>query len=283
MLYAMKFVEGKNPLRFFALVLIASAFHWSALIWLVIYFLVKIKPGWIYLGIVAAGTAVFCLISRKLMFWFIDNFKMYDSYNPDTNIEASQGLSPWFSVMFAVIFAVSFLFRKRLADKNPANMIYLNCLMYTVVFEVMGTRHAILSRFALLVYLSPVLYMLPDLVDSVREYIDEKLSGDRRLKPVRTVTIALGAMFSAACYILLIQNNYNGVNPYVSQFHKTEEIFVEYTDKPAVTTAASSPAETDTPAEDSTASPAQTTTTNYPADNPAELEEDILNALDQLG
>lgn len=285
MLYAMKFAEGKNPLRFFALVLIASAFHWSALIWLAMYFLVKIKPGWIYLGIVTAGTTVFCLISRKLMFWFIDNFEMYSLYNPDTNVEASQGLSPWFSVMFAVIFIVSFMFRKRLADKNPANMIYLNCLMYTVVFEVMGTRHAILSRFALLVYLPPILYMLPDLVDSVREYIEEKLNGDKKLKPVRTVITALAAMFSAACYILLIQNNYNGVNPYISQFYKTEEIFVEYTDKSAVTTTAPQTEETDIPAEDDgAASPVQTTTTtNDPADNPAELEEDILNALDQLG
>lgn len=289
MLYAMKFIEGKSPLRFFALTLIASAFHWSALIWLAMYFLVKIKPGWIYLGIVTAGTTVFCLFSRKLMFWFIDNFEMYSNYNPDTNIEASQGLSPWFTVMFAVIFAVSFLFRKRLADKNPANMIYLNCLMYTVVFEAMGTRHAILSRFALLVCLPPILYMLPDLVDSVREYIEEKFSGTKKLKPVRTVTAVSAALFSLICFILLIQNNYNGVNPYVSQFHKTEEIFVEYTDAPSATaTAADDSAETDITAESNTVSPPQTTVpqeqteTNDPADNPAELEEDILNALEQL-
>lgn len=75
------------------------------------------------------------------------------------------------------------------------------------------------------------------------------------------------------------------MNPYISQFYKTEEIFVEYTDKPAVTTTAPPTEETDIPAEaDGAASPVQTTTTiNDPADNPAELEEDILNALDQLG
>ncbi len=288
-LYAMKFIEGKNPLRFFVLTIIASAFHWSALIWLVLYFLVKIKPGWIYLGIIAAGTTIFCFISRKLMYWLVDNFEMYSLYNPDTNLEASQGLSPWFSVMFAVIFVIAFLFRKRLADKNPANMIYLNCLMYTVVFEVMGTRHAILSRFALLVYLTPVLYMIPDIFDSVREYIDEKISGRDKLKPVRTITAVFAAMFSAACYILLIQNNYNGVNPYVSQFHKTEELFVEYTDKPAVTTTAviDSPVTTTAGESGDTTSSATTkqepVETNDPADNPAELEEDILNALEQLG
>ena len=161
--------------------------------------------------------------------------------------------------------------------------------MYTVVFEVMGTRHAILSRFALLVYLTPVLYMIPDIFDSVREYIDEKISGRDKLKPVRTITAVFAAMFSAACYILLIQNNYNGVNPYVSQFHKTEELFVEYTDKPAVTTTAviDSPVTTTAGESGDTTSSATTkqepVETNDPADNPAELEEDILNALEQLG
>ncbi len=283
-LYAMKFVLGRNPLRFLAFVLIASAFHWSALIWLVMYFLVKIRPGWIYLGVAAAGTTAFCLLSRTLMLWLIDNFEMYSLYNPDTNAEASQGLSPWFSLMFGVIFIVSFLFRKRLADKNPANMIYLNCLMYTVIFEVMGTRHAILSRFALLAYLPPVLYMLPDLYDSVREYIDEKTKDKPSGKYIRKFTAAGAALFSFICYVLLIQNNYNGVNPYVSQFHKTEEIFVEYTDTTSVTDKAeeTEPEDVTIDSGGNDTTPPQTTD-NDPADNPAELEEDILNALNQLG
>ncbi len=278
MLYAMKFIGGKNPLRFMALTVIASAFHWSALLWLLLYFLVKIKPSPLYLGLVSVGTAVFCFFSRTLMLWLIGHFEMYGSYDPDTNVEASNGLSPMYSVMFGVLFIISFLFRKRLTEKNPANAVYINCLMYTTVFEIMGTRHAILSRFALLTYLPPLLYMLPDLFDSAKEFIEEKTRDKTYAKPLRTVTAVFAAMFSVACYILLINSNYNGVNPYVSQFHKTEEIFVEYTDDIVTTEAPSLSEPEEAPPENQ---PAETTK-NTPADSPAELEEDILNALEQL-
>ncbi len=280
MLYAIKFTEGKNPLRFMALCVIASAFHWSALIWILLYFLVKIRPSYLYTGLAAAATAIFCVFSKKAMFWLIDNFKMYGGYNPETNVEAANGLSPMYSVMFGVLFLLSFLFRKRLIAKNPLNAVYINCLMFTTIFEIMGTRHAILSRFALLTYLPPVLYMLPDLFDSVCEFIDEKTEGKSIRKPVRTVSAVFASMFSLACYILLINGNYNGVNPYISQFHKTEDIFVEYTDAPVTTEA---PPAVTTVSDVSSGTVPTETTQDLPADNPAELEEDILNALEQLG
>lgn len=273
MLYAAKFISGKNPLRFMVLCIIASAFHWSALIWLVLYFLVKIRPSFLYTGLAAAATAVFCVFSKKIMLWLIENFEMYGSYNPETNVEAANGLSPMYSIMFGVLFLLAFLFRKRLTEKNPLNAVYINCLMYTTIFEIMGTRHAILSRFALLTYLPPILYMLPDLFDSVCEFIDEKTDGKSIRKPVRTLSAIFASMFSAACYILLINGNYNGVNPYISQFHKTEDIFVEYTDAPVTTE--NSPVVTTAP-EDTTE------TVTIENNTPAELEEDILNALEQL-
>lgn len=284
MLYGMKFIGGKNPLRFMALAIIASAFHWSALIWLLLYFLVKIRPSYLYLGIVSLGTFVFCLFSKKLMMWLIGNFEMYGSYNPETNVEAANGLSPMYSIMFGVLFILCFLFRKRLTEKNAANAIYINCLMYTTVFEIMGTRHAILSRFAILTYLAPVLYLLPDLFDSVKEFMSEKAEGKSFKKSLLTTTAIISAMLTVSCYILLISGNYNGVNPYVSQFHKTEDIFVEYTE----TTADSdnpSPEVTEPP--DITTVPEENvpiqTESNAPADNPAEFEQEILDALEQLG
>ena len=274
MLYAVKFTDIKSAPRFMALTVIAGAFHWSALLWLLLYFLVKIKPCKIYLGIISALTAAFCFFSKPLMLWLTEHFEMYSGYDPITNVEASQGLPIGYSVMFGVLFVLSFIFRKRLTDKNPANSVYINCLMYTTVFEIMGTRHAILSRFALLVYLPPILYMLPDLFDSVKDFIDEKTEGKPIRKNIRTLAAAAAGMFSVVSYILLIHNNYNGVIPYVSQFHKPEEIFVEYTD--------SIPESTKAPETDEPAAEAVQTEENPPAENPAELEEDILNALDNL-
>lgn len=178
--YAVKYINEKNSLRFFVLIIAASAFHWSALIMLAMFFLLKIKPGYIYLGIVTAGTIIFCIFSKPFMFWAIDKFYMYKGYNPETNVEAIYGLPMRYTIMFSMLFAVCFIFRKRLIEKNQCNAVYLNCLMYTVVFEAMGTRHGILSRFALLVYIPPILYLVPDLVEIIKDYISEKITAGMR-------------------------------------------------------------------------------------------------------
>ena len=226
--YAVQYISGKNMWRFFVLVFAAACFHWSALLMLGMWLLLKIKPCKIYLAVVAVGTIIFCFISRTLMYWAIDNFYMYKGYDPATNVEAAEGLPVQYTVMFGILFILSFIFRKRLIEKNAANSIYINCLMYTVVFEAMGTRHGILSRFALIVYLPPILYLIPELVTVIKEYISETLELKQTRRRVMTVISACaGSVFAAGCYTMLILCNYNGVVPYVSQFNRPTDIFVE--------------------------------------------------------
>jgi len=218
--YAIKYTEKKFSLRFFALVLAASAFHWSALILMGLYFLLKIKPSYIYLGIAAAGTVIFCFVSRPVLKLLTEKFYMYRGYDPYTSAEMTVGLPVRYTVMFGLLFAVCFLFRKRLMEKNPQNGVYINCLMFTAIFEAMGTRHAILSRFAILTYLPALLFLLPDAVKIIGEFVYEKKGNIARIS-----SAAAAAVFSAGCYLILIINNYNGVYPYVSQFNRPYDIF----------------------------------------------------------
>ncbi len=225
--YATKYVGEKRPLRFAALVIAASVFHWSALVMLVMYLFLRIKPGKIYLAVVSVGTVLFCIFSKTLMYWFIDNFYMYRGYDPESNAEAVNGLPLRYTIMFGILFAVAFAFRRRLTEKNPNNSVYINCLMFTTVFEAMGVRHGILSRFALLVYIPPILFLIPDLVQVIREYIGEKLSSEKRRRIVSVCVSAAGFAFAFESYIMLMLSNYNGTVPYVSQLDRPGEIFVE--------------------------------------------------------
>lgn len=220
--YAIKFAHRKTIARYFILVIAASAFHWSALIMALLYIFLKIKPSWIYFGIAAAGTVIFCIFSRSAMLFLIDRFYMYKSYNPDSNPEASIGLSPRYTIIFGIIFLLCFLFRKKLIEKNPDNCIYINCLMFTVVFEAMGMRHAVLSRFAILTYLPPFLFLLPDMTVTVGQYIKEKKG-----KVLAAMSAAAASIFAVGCYTVLMINNYNGVVPYITQFNRTHDIFVD--------------------------------------------------------
>lgn len=223
--YAMKYTNMKEYPRFLVLVLCAGAFHWSALIMAVLYLFLKIKPSYLYLGIAAAGTTLFCIFSRQLMLWFVDNFYMYRGYNPDVSSEAGTGLPARYTIMFGVLFAVCFAFRKQLIEKNEKNSIYINCLMFTTIFEAMGMRHAILSRFAILTYLPAILWLLPDLVVVVREYISEKISLPRIKNAVKIGAAGISTVFAAGCYLLLILNNYNGVMPYNTIFDHVDDVY----------------------------------------------------------
>lgn len=226
--YAVQYLNKKQLWRFLVLTIAAASFHWSALLMLVMWALLMIKPCRIYLAAVTVGTVVFCFVSRTLMYWAIDNFYMYKDYDPSANPEASQGLPIQYTIMFGVVFVISFIFRKRLIEKNKMNSIYINCLMYTVVFEAMGTRHGVLSRFAILVYLPAVLYLVPDMVTVIMEYISETLEFKPTRKRVFTVVSAcVGSLLAAGCYVMLILCNYNGVVPYVSQMNRPNDIFVE--------------------------------------------------------
>lgn len=223
--YAMKYTNAKDYPRFFVLVLSAGAFHWSALIMTVLFVFLKIKPNYIYLSIAAVGTILFCIFSRSLMFWFIDNFYMYRGYNPDVSVEAGTGLPMRYTIMFGVLFAVCFAFRKRLIEKNERNSVYINCLMFTTIFEAMGMRHAILSRFALLTYLPAILWLLPDLVIVVRECISEKINAPKKKSAVKTGAVVMSSIFAAGCYLVLMFNNYNGVVPYNTIFDHVDDVY----------------------------------------------------------
>ncbi len=225
--YAVRYVDERRPFRFAVLVIAAASFHWSALIMLALYFFLRIKPSYIYLGAVALCTAVFCVFSKSLLSWAVDTFYMYSNYNPETSVEVVTGLTPLYTIMFGVLFAVAFAFRKRLAEKNSKNDVYLNCLMFTTVFEAMGIKHAILSRFALIVYIPPILFMLPDLIQVIREYMAEKITAVKRRQAMNICTAVAGSVFAVGCYALLMADNYNGVMPYVSQMNRSTDIFVE--------------------------------------------------------
>lgn len=220
--YAMKFAHRKTIARYFILVIAASAFHWSALVMVLLYIFLKIKPSWIYLASAALGTVIFCIFSRSAMLFLTNKFYMYKDYAPDIDTEASIGLPPRYTVIFGIVFLICFLFRKRLAEKNPDNCIYINCLMFTVVFEAMGMRHAVLSRFAILTYMPPFLFMFPDIILIIGRYIKEKKG-----TVLTVLSAAAASVFAAGCYTVLMLNNYNGVVPYMTQFNRTHDIFAD--------------------------------------------------------
>lgn len=231
--FAIRYIGEHSFFRFAVLVLCAATFHWSALLLLPFYFLLQIKQNWTCLGVVTALTVLGCIFSKSIMNIAIKYVFMYQSYDPSTNVEASTGLNPRYLIMFGIIYFICFLFRKGPIEKNPNNTIYLNCLMYAVVFEAFGTRHAILSRFTILFYL-PMLFLLPDVVSEIYDYIRGRFEYPKLKRAVTIVAASLGIAFSAGMYLMLMFVNYNGVMPYDSIIYKSKNELYTYTPQESV-------------------------------------------------
>lgn len=116
--YAVKFIHKNNYPMFLIFILAAATFHWSALAMAVLYFFLRIKPSWIYFGIIAACTILFCIFSRPAIKFFSEKFYMYQIYDPEKNPEAFSGLSPRYTIIFGLLFLICFLFRKKLIEEN---------------------------------------------------------------------------------------------------------------------------------------------------------------------
>lgn len=212
--FAIRFIEVKNPYKYLLCVIIASVFHWSALIMIPFYVILRLKPGPALIASSSGLLIIIYIFSFPIMKFLTETFYMYRAYDPESSVEMTTGLPVTYTLMFLIPFIICMFFRKRLYEKNPMNYIYINCLLFAAFFEAIGVKHAIISRFALLFFLPPIAALAPDLCLVIKEYIDKRF---RKVKTQIKMIVADFALVSAfLCFLALINVNYNGVMPYRS-------------------------------------------------------------------
>lgn len=213
LLYAMQYIKKKQFFRFLVFVIFASAFHVSALIMLVFYFLLQIKMNWKSLG-VYTGILILYFIFSEPALRFITRY-FYTGYQLGSNVEITNGTSPIYPIFFGIFFALAFAVRKRLCEKNEFNNVLLNCLFFDFFFETMGIKHAIISRFAILFIIPAMTVLIPEIVTAYVEMFKEKFGKDKNKQLIsKAVVLSVFATFCTCMYTYMIVNNYNGVMPY---------------------------------------------------------------------
>lgn len=219
--YALRYIETKQFGRFLVFVLFASSIHFSALLMLPFFFVLQIPMTVATLGIYSVLAGLTYWKSTDIL--HLVTQYVYKGYDPTNNVEVTQGLPVGYVLIFAVLFTVAFLLRKDLKARNPRNSILINCAFFALLFEFYGTKHTILSRFALLFYLPPVLLLVSEIVEVAGQRLQAWL-GARRL-PHRLGTLAVLCSAVILCfgfYQYFLLQNYNGVVPYRSVFSQSD-------------------------------------------------------------
>lgn len=216
-LYALQYIKKKQFMRYLALVLFASTFHISALILIPFYFILRVKMDWLTLGTYTIATVLLSVFSWDIL-EFITQY-VYKGYDPSKSGEVINGLPPVYAIYFGIFFMIAFLLRKELVKEDGFNNVLLNCMFFTVFFEIMGVKHAILSRFSILFFIPAIVILMPRVLVQLLKKCERVFKGEKvRGNVMKTVAVVLVFGYCAFMYGFMIENNYNGVTPYRTVF-----------------------------------------------------------------
>lgn len=211
--YAFKYAEKGCIWRFVMLTVLACAFHRSALIILPCFIFAYIGWNKITLAVSSLGSAVMFAFSEHILN-FVTKY-VYTYYDLNSNPEITNGLTPYYTVMYALLFIGAYLMRNRIRGSERERSILLWCSFAAFFFELIGIRFAVVSRFALLFFIPAVTLLAPKLTEAICSYAEEKKG--RGMKKAAAVMMCV---LMAANYGVLIHNNYNGAVPYQTVFSR---------------------------------------------------------------
>lgn len=219
-MYAMRYIEDSRFLRFALIVIFASCFHLSALIMLPFFFILRIRMTPVTLGVYSALTAVFLVFSWDILDFITDY--VYKGYDPRSNIHVTTGVDPIYMIFFAGFFAAAFVLRKELTEKDSSGTIFLNCMFFTLFFELLGVKHSILSRFGVFFIIPAAIVLMPRVVLILLGKCRKKGDCGKKERFVPIAALSVFAAANIAMYGLMIARNYNGVMPYLTIYDAPE-------------------------------------------------------------
>ncbi|MBQ5316884.1 MAG: EpsG family protein [Oscillospiraceae bacterium] len=215
-LYSFEYIKKKDFLRYLAMVLFAACFHWSALIMIPMYFILQIRIQPIVLTLYFVITGLVMVYSWDLIHFCIDFFEktgvMFGTLKGElTGREISYGIYMFYFFGYALVFALMFIFRKRIYESKHENAIYLACMFFLVALEFIGIKHAIVSRFGLFFVMPAILGILPETVNAAIGFADDHF---KQKKLMRFIVFVFFLGIASVFYAQMIQVGSNGCFPY---------------------------------------------------------------------
>lgn len=160
-----KFLKERKTVPFIIMVLLASSFHYTALIMLPVYFLSLIKPNkYIYISYAVLTAASYTVSYKILNLVFAYGPEKYKAYKDSFYI--TTGLSFKFIVIPLILLAVFLFcfFYTRYGKEVPEASLFTNLVIFNAAIWLFITKHFILERFSMYVYIFIILAM-PDITE----------------------------------------------------------------------------------------------------------------------
>lgn len=167
------FIKEKKPIKFILLVLIASLFHKTAIIFLIAYFFryISINKKTIIIAFVTLliiqiiGFDIIIAVARKI----------YPYYIPETIIFSKDGIVQAMLILFYFIIGL-YLYYFQINEKDRKEDIILYGIMFTAFFiQSFTNRIPMLNRLMWYFYIFVILF-LPNLIEKVKNNKIKKIA-----------------------------------------------------------------------------------------------------------
>lgn len=160
LLLSTRFIKSKDFRKFILLVLLATLFHKTAIVFSIVYFIPYIKLTKEKINYFCIGALILFLIKNPLIDFFTSVFySQYENYM-DTS---GTGYTTLF-LFFGLLIGIIYIFKNfKLSEKN--NQLFIGMLMITIPLQILATTQGLIARLTLYFSIS-ILILIPNVLEN---------------------------------------------------------------------------------------------------------------------
>lgn len=157
-MFALPYLQQKRFVPYLVIVLLATTFHKSMLVWIPVYFVAQLAMDWKAYAFYGSCLVLYYLFSERIL--AVVTRYVYTQYQVGSYY--MQGRNIPTVIIPVAFFVVVALMQKPLLERNPRNLPLMNLSMYCAGLFLMTLKHFVFQRLAL-VLLPVSMLLLPEI------------------------------------------------------------------------------------------------------------------------
>lgn len=197
-LSSIKYIYEKKLLPFVLIVLIATMIHISALVFLILYPISRIKINSIYLTIIGLATFLVFLFKKELV-----NF-IFAMYQGRTELNVVSGEGQGMLVLLSFVTICGLFFKDNVLKKDDKLAIFYHMMIISIPLQVLSLEFSLFVR--VVTYFSiAMIIMIPNVIASFQSIYE------------RIIAIMIVCFFTSVYFYVLVLtgNNTSNIIPYM--------------------------------------------------------------------
>ncbi|WP_381426383.1 EpsG family protein [Sporosarcina thermotolerans] len=193
---SIKYIKSRDLIKFVIHILIASFFHISALSFLIIYPLFKMKINKFYITLVICIGVAVNLFSTKIIYFLMGIFG-YHLYVGRVGNGSGTGML----LMLSLIAIAALLYRRSAIRNGEDYDLYIHILIVSILLNILALDFNLAGR-AMIYFTIHCIILIPNIIYTIKPKMD---------RSVGIYIVLLGAMFY---YLIILTTDVGSVVPY---------------------------------------------------------------------